>query len=78
VVGQKLLEAVFGDQAVRSLAERARRDLSRRTDELFSAECRRYTDLLDSLSVDAEAPDRLRAAARQVDDLRMQGWQEAT
>ena len=29
VLGQKLLEAVFGDQAVRSLAERARRDLER-------------------------------------------------
>ncbi len=78
VVGQKLLEAVFGDQAVRSLAERARRDLSRRTEELYAAECRRYTELLDSLSVDAEAPDRLRSAARQVDDLRSQGWQEAT
>ena len=30
VLGQKLLEAVFGDQAVRSLAERARADLDRR------------------------------------------------
>src|SRR5690606_2660268 len=29
VLGQKLLEAVFGDQAVRSLAERARADLDR-------------------------------------------------
>src|SRR3546814_19908739 len=30
VVGQKLLEAVFGDQAVRRLAERARPDLDQR------------------------------------------------
>jgi hypothetical protein len=75
VLGQKLLEAVFGDQAVRSLAERARLDLTRRTEELFDAERRRYTDLLDSLQVDAAAPDRLRTAARKVDDLRAGGLQ---
>jgi hypothetical protein len=70
VIGQKLLEAVFGDQAVRTLAERARRDLGRRTDELLDAERRRWTDLLDSLDIDGEAPGRLRQAARRVDDLR--------
>ena len=32
VLGQKLLEAVFGDQAVRSLADRARRDLEVKVD----------------------------------------------
>jgi energy-coupling factor transporter ATP-binding protein EcfA2 len=75
VIGQKLLEAVFGDQAVRTLAERARRELGRRTEELFGDECRRYTDLLDSLQVDAAAPDRLRTVARKVDDLRAGGLQ---
>ena len=70
VLGQKLLEAVFGDQAVRRLAERARTDLQRRTDELFEDERRRYTDLLDSLALDGAAPERLRTAARRVDDLR--------
>ena len=75
VLGQKLLEAVFGDQAVRTLAERARRDLAQRTEELFATERARYTDLLDSLQVDAEAPDRLRTAARKVDDLRAGGLQ---
>ena len=70
VLGQKLLEAVFGDQAVRSLAERSRRSLERRTADLLDAERRRYTDLLDSLAVDPEAPERLRVAARRVDDLR--------
>jgi len=77
VLGQKLLEAVFGDQAVRTLAERARRDLAQRTEDLFGAERRRYTDLLDSLQVDASAPDRLRTAARRVDDLRAGGLQVA-
>ncbi|QBR94573.1 ABC transporter [Nocardioides euryhalodurans] len=70
VLGQKLLEAVFGDQAVRTLAERARLDLEQRTQELLDAERRRYTDLLDSLAIDSDAPDRLRASARRVDDLR--------
>ena len=70
VLGQKLLEAVFGDQAVRTLAERARQDLHRRTDQLFDAERRRYTDLLDSLAIDPAAPDQMRGAARRVDDIR--------
>ena len=34
------------------------------------AERRRYTDLLDSLQVAPETPERMRAAARKVDDLR--------
>lgn len=70
VVGQKLLEAVFGDQAVRSLAERARRDLETKVSGLLDSERRRYTDLLDSLGISPEAPEGLRQAARRVDDLR--------
>ncbi len=70
VLGQKLLEAVFGDQAVRTLAERARRDLDRRVTDLLDAERLRYTGLLDALGIDAAAPDRLRDAARRVEDLR--------
>ena len=38
VVGQKILEAVFGDQAVRRLAETARRDLHARVEDLFTQE----------------------------------------
>jgi hypothetical protein len=70
VLGQKLLEAVFGDQAVRSLAERSRRSLERRVGLLLEAERTRYTDLLDSLEISLEAPEQLRSAARRVDDLR--------
>ena len=70
ILAQKLLEAVFGDQAVRSLAQRARRDLEARTRSLLDAERRRFTDLLDSLDVDQAAADRLRGAARRVDDIR--------
>ncbi|KRF18003.1 ABC transporter [Nocardioides sp. Soil797] len=70
VIGQKLLEAVFGDQAVRSLAERARRDLNRRVEALMDIERRRFTDLVDGLGVDPTAPDKIRQAARRVTDER--------
>jgi predicted GTPase len=70
VIGQKLLEAVFGDQAVRSLSERARRNLEARIRELMEEERHRYLDLLASLDIDAEAAESLRNAARAVDDLR--------
>jgi len=73
VVGQKLLEAVFGDQAVRSLAERARKALEARVRELFAAEQARYTDLLDGLGLDLETPEQLRRASRRVEDARYAG-----
>ncbi len=70
VLGQKLLEAVFGDQAVRSLAERARRQLELKVGELLDLERRRYLDLLESLEISTEVADHLRTASRRVDDLR--------
>ncbi|GAA1971847.1 dynamin family protein [Nocardioides panacihumi] len=70
VVGQKLLEAVFGDQAVRSLAERARKSLEVRVRTLFADEEVRYLDVLDNLRIDPEAAEKLRQAARRVDDAR--------
>jgi hypothetical protein len=70
VLGQKLLEAVFGDQAVRSLAERAAADLDERVQVLFAAERARYIDVLDALALQPGTADTLRDAARRVDDLR--------
>ncbi len=70
VLGQKLLEAVFGDQAVRRLAENARRDLNVRVRALMDDEKRRFIDQLDKLEISTEAPEQLRGAARSVDDLR--------
>ncbi len=75
VLGQKLLEAVFGDQAVRDLAERARTELNRRINGLIDAERARYLDLLDSLQIAEDAPDLLRASSRRVDDLRFEAQQ---
>ena len=70
MIGQKLLEAVFGDQAVRRLAAAARKDLHRRVSELMAEERRRFEDRLDSLGLADDAADRLRSAVRTVDDLR--------
>lgn len=70
VLGQKLLEAVFGDQAVRTLAERARTSLEARVRTLFAEEQARYDELIDGLGVDPDAAERLRQAARRVDDAR--------
>jgi energy-coupling factor transporter ATP-binding protein EcfA2 len=70
VLGQKLLEAVFGDQALRTLAERARQKLETRVRALLDEERHRYLDLLASLGIEPESAERLRNAARAVDDLR--------
>ena len=70
VLGQKLLEAVFGDQAVRARAERARRDLETKVGELLGGERQRYLNLLEGLEISPGAPEKLRAASRRVDDLR--------
>lgn len=70
VLGQKVLEAVFGDQAVRRLALNAREDLRRRVGALLEEEQRRFEALLDELGIDPQAAEAVRSAARQVDDLR--------
>ncbi len=63
VLAQRLLEAIFGDQAVRRLAERARQMLLDRAAELYGQERARIEQLLEVVDVDAEQPERLRRAA---------------
>jgi len=70
VLGQKLLEAVFGDQAVRTLAERARKSLQQQVTSLLEAERARYLTLVDAVALQPGSGDDLRTAARRVDDLR--------
>jgi hypothetical protein len=71
VIGQKLLEAVFGDQAVRRLAELARTDLEQRVAELYGSESGRFLAVLDALRLDEHATDRLRRVSAEVDRLRL-------
>jgi energy-coupling factor transporter ATP-binding protein EcfA2 len=69
-LSQKILEAVMGDQAVRSLAESARADLHRRVSDLLADERRRFTDRLAGLAVDETAGAALRAAVQDVEEVR--------
>jgi hypothetical protein len=57
-IGQKLLEAIFGDQAVRTLAARAREDLLERAEQLLRGDAARFEELLDA-APDAESLARL-------------------
>ena len=66
VAAQKVLEAIFGDQAVRELADNARRDLLQRVGVLLAAEATRHQSILDSAGVDRTAADRLRQVAVEV------------
>ena len=61
-VGHKLLEALLGDQAVRSLAARARDDLVERVDRLLRDEAERFSALLEGKAPEASAIARLDAA----------------
>ncbi len=61
-LSQKVLEAVFGDQAVRALAARAREDLLARVDALLADEAARFDVLLERAAPSPEARRRLRAA----------------
>ena len=61
-VGQKVLEAIFGDQAVRTLASRAREDLIERIDRLLRAEAKRFDELLDASAPEADSFARLHTA----------------
>jgi hypothetical protein len=63
-VGQRVMEAIFGDQAVRSLAARARDDLLARVRELLAAEQERFTRLLEPAVPDPDAGKRLADALR--------------
>lgn len=61
--GQKLLEALLGDQAVRLLALSAREDLDRRSAVLIDDEAARYRQALAELGIDPQQPAQLRRAA---------------
>ena len=63
VVGQKLLETIFGEDTVRKMAADARRDLDQRLDHLLRAERERYHVLTDPLFEGASAESIRNAAA---------------
>jgi hypothetical protein len=73
LLAQRVLEAVFGDQAVRTLAARAHRDLLQRTEELLYAERDRFFDVLDTVGAGEGTGAALRRAARGLEQVRTAG-----
>jgi len=70
VAAQKVLEAIFGDQAIRALATRAREDLLARVDELLDQESARFTDRTAAVGIEADPGNELRRAAAAVESAR--------
>ena len=70
ILAQRLLEAVFGDQAVRELAARARKGLLTKVRELYDEELARYDAVLSEVPLPTEAVAELTGAARQVEEAR--------
>jgi hypothetical protein len=73
VLAQRILEAVFGDQAIRRLAQTAKDDLDARVQTLLTDELVRYHKVLDGLAVDSDQSTRLRRSAGAVEAARAGG-----
>jgi energy-coupling factor transporter ATP-binding protein EcfA2 len=61
-LSQKVLEAIFGDQAVRTLAAQAREDLFARVERLLRDDAARFDALLDESAPEADSFARLHGA----------------
>jgi hypothetical protein len=70
VLSQKVLEALFGDQAVRRLADEARADLIERVRALLEQQEARYVDLLAAHATDPDDAAALERAAAGVEAAR--------
>ncbi|NUR71046.1 MAG: ABC transporter [Hamadaea sp.] len=71
IAAQKVLEAIFGDQAVRQLAAKARKDLLDRVDALLDEEADRFRAVLADAGIDGAAGSSLRSAAAAVAQARL-------
>ncbi|GAB3435738.1 dynamin family protein [Phycicoccus ginsengisoli] len=70
VLAQKVLEAIFGDQAVRDMARKARENLLTRVRELYAVERARYDESLADAMVTTDQAARLADAAAAVKAVR--------
>jgi energy-coupling factor transporter ATP-binding protein EcfA2 len=61
-LSQKVLEAIFGDQAVRTLAAQAREDLFARVERLLREDAARFDAILDEAAPEADSFARLHGA----------------
>lgn len=67
VAAQTVLQAIFGDQAVRTLAAKARADLLDRVRALLDDEAARYLDRTAQARPAADTAEALRGAADRVE-----------
>jgi hypothetical protein len=70
LLAQKVLEAIFGDQAVREMAAKARASLLQHVGELYAAEQARYDAALEGVVTRAGQAQRLADAAAAVKAVR--------
>lgn len=70
VLAQRVLEAVFGEDAVRRLAKRAKQDLDARVEALLAGELARYEVAVDDVGVRPEVADAIRNAVAEVNEVR--------
>lgn len=61
-LAQRLLESIFGDEAVRNLTDKAKSSLDARVDGLMAAELDRFTTTLEQYPFSRDQADRLRHA----------------
>jgi hypothetical protein len=66
VLAQRVLEAIFGDQAVREMAAKARRSLLAHVSELYEGEEQRYAAAVAAVGDTAQQSAALHAAAARV------------
>ncbi len=59
VVAQKLLEAVFGDEAVRKMAQRAHQDLLERSEKFIATDLNVFTKQIEQLNLEATQAEAL-------------------
>jgi hypothetical protein len=70
IAAQKVLEAIFGDQAIRTLAARARENLLNRVDELLDKEAARFTERTAAVGLELEPANGLRRTVAEVERAR--------
>ena len=70
VLAQRVLEAIFGEDAVRRLAKQAKRDLDTRVEALMAVELDRYTAALDAVDVRPEQAGEIVAAVTDLEAVR--------
>jgi Dynamin family len=70
VLAQRILEAIFGDQAVRDMADQARSKLMAKAEELYAGEQARLHAAVAAVEVSAGQAARLKAASTAVEAAR--------